>query len=380
MFRNTYMEIDEKAIQNNIKNIKENYPGYEYYFAVVKGNAYGHDFSVVKTIVEAGINYLAVANLDEALEIRKIDKNTPILCFGYVDPNYLAKAYENNITITICSTDYFDKIKDTKLKLKVHIKLNTGMNRIGIKTLESLDRIIKEIKDTNLTLEGIYTHFATSGVYDPYYDYQLNNFLKLTKNIDLKSIPIVHLFNSLALVKHKKLDFANGVRLGIAMYGYSANANIPDNKLWLFNLKRKFKLLGHKVSDVTVNNNLNLKKTITIYSEVIYITKIYPGEFVGYNAVHKAKEEEIIATVAIGHADGITSAYKYVKINDKKYPIVAVYMDYISVKVDSSVNLYDKVIIIDQDDLTLSNVARNSGDTVHHLLVSLNRLNVIYKK
>ena len=379
MYRNSYVLVDEKKLFNNIKNIMKNYPGYKYYFGVVKGNAYGHGDMVVKTMIEAGINYLAVSSLDEAISVRKHDKDIPILCFGYIKKEDLEAAFKNNVTLTIISYDYFKDIKDTKFKLKVHIKLNTGMNRIGIKKQEELENIIKEIKDTNLILEGIYTHFATSGVYDTYFDAQLNKFKELTKNIDLKKIPIVHLYNSLALVKHNGLEFANGVRLGIAMYGFSASANIPANKLPLVNLKRKIKLKGKNVSPVNLNNNLKLEKVMSIYSEVIYITEIEPDEFVGYNAIHKSNGHEYIATVSIGHADGITNAFKYVKINGKTYPIIAIYMDYISVLVDKDVKVLDKVTIIG-DDLTFSNVASNSHDTVHHLLVSItNRLPRIYK-
>ncbi len=379
MYRNSYVLVDEKKLSNNIKNIMKNYPGYKYYFGVVKGNAYGHGDIVVKTMIDAGINYLAVSSLDEAISVRNYDKDIPILCFGYIKKDDLEAAFKNNVTLTIISYDYFKDIKDTKFKLKVHIKLNTGMNRIGIKKQDELESIIKEIKDTNLTLEGIYTHFATSGVYDAYFDMQLAKFKELTSNIDLKKIPIVHLYNSLALVKHNGLEFANGVRLGIAMYGFSASANIPDNKLPLVNLKRKIKLKGKNVSPVNLNNNLKLEKVMSIYSEVIYITEIEPDEFVGYNAIHKSSGHEYIATVSIGHADGITSAFKYVKINGKTYPIIAIYMDYISVLVDKDVKVLDKVTIIG-DGLSLSDVASNSHDTVHHLLVSItNRLPRVYK-
>ncbi len=378
MYRNSYVEINKTALINNIKNIIENYPDYKYYFAVVKGNAYSHGDILINDMISAGINYLAVSSLDEAISIRKYNKDIPILCFGYTSPKYLDVAYKNNITITIVSYDYYKLIKDTEFELKVHIKLNTGMNRVGIKKSEELEKVINEIKKSKLILEGIYTHFASSGVYDPYFDYQLDNFNKLTKNIDLNKIPIVHLYNSLGLVKHDKIKYANGVRLGISMYGFSANSNVPENRMLLFKLKRKIKLLGKKVSDVHINNNLKLEKVLSIKSEVIYITNIKKGEFVGYNAVHKAKCDEIIATIPIGHADGITSAFKYVKIKGKTYPIVAICMDYISVIVDDTININDEVTIIG-DDITLSQVARNSGDNVHHLLVSItNRLPRIY--
>jgi len=274
--------------------------------------------------------------------------------------------------------DYYNSIKDTTYKIKAHMKINTGMNRLGLKDKTKIKEIVDNLENSNIYLEGIYTHFATSGVQDIYWDKQISNFEELTSLIDLNKIEIVHLYNSMSLVKHNKCKYANGVRLGLIMYGFSYNANIPDNKIKLFNLKKKIKLLGKKVSDTNLNNNLKLNKVMSIYSKVININTLKKNEVVGYDAIFKASKDTYIATIEIGHADGITKYFDKVKIGGKLYNTVAVCMDYIMVEVDDTVKIGDEVTIIG-DGLLIAKVASNANDSVHHMLVSIsNRLPRVY--
>lgn len=361
--RETYALINLKYLKENIKEIKAVYNDYKYYIGVVKANSYGHGICTVSSLEEAGINYFAVSSLEEALEARKYTK-LPILCFGYVNIKDIEKVIENNITLSIISYEYFKELVKLDKKITVHIKINTGMNRFGIK--ENLDKIIKEIELSKLELEGIYTHLATSGVSDKYYDYQIKNFEKITKNIDLKKIKMVHIFNSLALARHKKLPYCNAVRLGLMMYGFTYNVGELNA---IATLKRKIKLKGKNISETTLTNKLKLKKVLSLYSEVVNINKIEKGEFAGYNAKYIADKTSFIAVVSIGHADGITNLYKEVEINNKKYKIVGICMDYILVLVDNSIKIHDKVTIIG-DKITVGNIASNL-DTPQHILVSI---------
>ena len=164
--RNTYALINLEYLKNNLKEIMDNYH-YDYYMAVVKAGAYGHGFEITKTLDKAGINYFCVATLDEALEVRKLTRK-PILCFGYV--NDLDLAQKNDITLSIISYEYFEKLLKANLKIKVHLKINSGMNRFGINNKEDVLEIFNKIKNSNMELEGVYTHLATSGVSDVYYD------------------------------------------------------------------------------------------------------------------------------------------------------------------------------------------------------------------
>ena len=356
--RNTYALINLNYLKNNIKEIMREYH-YDYYLGVVKANAYGHGYDIIPTLDEAGINYFCVATMEEAIDVRRLT-NKPILCFGYVNDINLAQKYD--ITLSIISHEFFEKLLRADLKIKVHLKINSGMNRFGINNKDEVLEIFNKIKKSNMQLEGVYTHLATSGVSDIYYDKQISNFEEITSLINLKEVPIVHLFNSISLARHNKLKYANGVRIGLMMYGFTYNIKMSKIRM----LKRKF--LFKKISQVKLTNNLHLKKVMSLQSEVITINRVKKGDFVGYGAKYIARKDELIAVVAIGHADGISNCYKKVMINNKEYCIVGICMDYIMVLVDDKVKVHDKVELICENLVIGRDIV---GDTPHHLLVSI---------
>ena len=228
MFRKTYVKITNSKLRENVKQIISNYSDYKYYIGVVKGNAYGHGDYIVNDLIESGINYLAVSSLEEALSIRKYNKEVPILCLEPINIEYISEIMQNHITITVESKDYALGLLQQKIssKLKIHIKLDTGMSRLGFNSRQELEETINLLKENrNICIEGLYTHFATSGINDNYYDRQIEKFQELTNNINLNEIPIIHLGRSMTLVNHPKLDFVNAIRLGICMYGF--NNSIP---------------------------------------------------------------------------------------------------------------------------------------------------------
>ena len=376
MYRNTYLEVNCKKLKNNIINIIENYPNYSYYFGVVKANAYGHGSYIINSLIEGGINYLAVSSLEEAIKLREYNTQIPILVLEPIHLEYLEECIKNNITITIANINYFNELLKINLsnQLKIHIKLDTGMSRLGITNKEDFDKIISTINtNSNLFLEGIFTHFATSGINDKHWDNQLNKFKNITQNIDLSKIPIVHLGRSLTLVNHEKIPFCNGTRLGIAMYGMSQN--MPEGtgiRALLRNFKNKRIRKKLNISATTTTNNLKLSTAITLFSEVIDIKKIHKNDIVGYGALFTADNDMTIATIPIGYADGIPKNLKHVLINDKKYNIVGeMCMDMICVHVDDSVKLYDKVILIDDDKLAVKKVASECGISSYSLFTNI---------
>ena len=320
MYRNTYALISLSNISHNIKVLKEYLCNYKYYIAVVKANCYSHhDIKVIKTMINSGINYLAVATLDEALEIRKKIKKIPILCLGVIPAKYINICVKNNITITINSLNYLKEIIKKKIKgIKEHIKINSGMNRLGINNSFELNKVYRLLKDNNVNIEGIYTHMCDALNKKKTMD-QFETFENITKDINLYDIPIIHLCASESLIKYNKKRYVNGCRLGIAMYG-------------LMNLEFK-----------------NLLPTFKLISEVIQINKVKKGETVGYLSSYKTKRNEYIAVVSIGYADGIIRSNKgrNVYINNKPYPIVGnICMDMLFVRVDEKVKVHDKVEII----------------------------------
>lgn len=371
MYRPTYVKIENDILTNNIKEIISKYNDYKYYIGVVKANAYGHGDYIVNDLIKGGINYLAVSSLEEALSIRKYNQEIPILCLEPIKLEHLSVILENDITITIESLEYTKELLklNPSQKLKIHLKLDTGMSRLGFTYKQNLDETISLIKENkHLYLEGIYTHLATSGINDIYYDKQINKFKELTSNIDLSTIDIVHLNRSITLTHHQKLPFETGTRLGIIMYGFSQSINSPTG---LKKIKRDFLHKIHHISPTIMENDLNLKTAFSLYTEVISIRNIKKGDFAGYGANYLAKEDMTIATLPIGYADGVSASMKYVSINDKKYEIVGdICMDMTLVKVDKYVKLHDKVEIFGHD-ISIKNVARNMHSNAYHVLTGI---------
>ena len=380
MYRNTYVKIENEVLTNNVKEIIKYYNNYKYYIGVVKANAYGHGDYIVNDLIKGGINYLAVSSLEEAISIRKYNQDIKILCLEPIKLEHKDKALDNNITITIESLEYIKELIKKQLpnKLNIHLKLDTGMNRLGFTNKSALEETISLInKNKNTYLEGLYTHLGTSGVNDIYYDKQISNFKYLTKDIDLSKIPIVHLNRSITLAHHEKLPFETGTRLGIMMYGFNQSLNEPKG---LRKIKRDFLNKIKGISPTILSNNLNLKTAYSLHTEVMNIKYIKKGDFVGYGANYLAKEDTIIATLPIGYADGMSKLMKHVVINNKKYPIIGdICMDMTSIKIDNSVKLYDKVEIFGKN-ISIKNVANNMNTNAYHIFTGItNRVPRIYE-
>ena len=243
------------------------------------------------------------------------------MCLGVIPSEYIKICKKKDITITINSLDYMKELsKENIKKLKAHIKINTGMNRLGISNVEEVLHVMELAKNSNIILEGIYTHIYEA-LNVELYNKQKEKFEAILKSINGNKIfKIVHMSASDACALYEKPDFVNGCRLGIIMYGF------------------------------TLQKDLNLKSTFELYSEVIQINTIKRDETVGYNGLYKGKEEEEkIAVVSIGYDDGIIrkNTGRYVYINDKRYPIVGnVCMDMLFIRIDDDVKVHDKVTIL----------------------------------
>ena len=320
MYRHTYVEVNLNNISSNIKKIINRCNNYEYYFGVVKADSYGHySNKVVNTIISSGINYLAVATLDEALEIRKDIKDIPILILGIVDLKYINICIDNNITICLSNKVYVEKLNkiDNINHLKVHFKINTGMNRLGFSNIDDFKYSYDLIKD-KVIVEGIFSHIYNAINKEDTYK-QVSLFKLYTDLVDVK---IKHLFASDAMLLYEKCDFCNGCRIGISMYGLSEAKDIE------------------------------LDTTFKLISEVIQINEDVTGTL-GYNGTYSISEGDRIAVIPIGYADGFIRHNKgnYVYINDNKYKIIGnICMDMLFVLVDSNIKVGDKVYLIKDND------------------------------
>lgn len=370
MFRKTYAEINSETLESNVRQICGYYPDFKYYFGVVKGNAYGHGMQSVKALAAGGINYFATATLEEAIRIREYEYDIPILCLEPVAPEFSLTSFENGVTLTVHRHDYLEQLLEiAPAGTKVHIKLDTGMNRLGFKNPDEVKKCVELIeKSGNITLEGIYTHLATSGLNDLHYDEQLAEFKRLTGKIDLSAVPIVHIDRSLTLVHHKKPDFVNGTRLGICMYGFAQSIPSPTG---LHALKRKLLLHGQMPDEPVFENSLKLKTAMSLYSEIIDVKKVKKGEFVGYGAKFTADRDITAATAAIGYYDGVPANAKAVYVNNTSCRIIGeVCMDMIQLEVPDNTKIGDRVEIFGNN-IPISASAHRSGTNAYRLLTGI---------
>lgn len=383
MYRKTYVEINEDVLEKNTNEIINKYNEYKYYFGVVKNNAYHHGIKVVNSLIRGGVNYLAVSSLEEAIDIRKYNTEIPVLVLEPIDLDFIDDVINNKVTLTVDSLKYLKLLDKLNIpyKLNIHLKIDSGMNRLGFKKRKDINEAINIIRgNKKLYLEGIYSHFATSGIQDVHYDKQVENFLSLTKDIDLNEIPIVHMDRSLTFVTHEKLKFVNGVRLGIVLFGFNGSRKVGNGiKAKIRNLKRNMYVKRYHISESILENDLKLNTAFKLYSTVMSIRKAKKGEYVGYNASYKVKEDGFVATIPIGYADGVTKEFENVVINKKRYKIISDSMDMIMVLVDKSIKYKDKVEIFG-DNISVRETSNRLGVNAYHLFNQIsNRVVRIHK-
>lgn len=375
---NNYVEVDLNNIAFNTKSVLHKFNNYKYYIGVVKGNAYGHGYEVANTMIENGINYLAVSDITEARKLKKVLKrDIPILIMTPTDLNCIDECIENNFTIVISNYNYYQDLKKLNKKIKVHLIINSGMNRLGLNKIDEIETIYHECFNTqnNIILEGIFTHMATLGIIDTNWDNQLKTFKILTKNIDLKRIDIVHISCSSSLIIHPKIEFCNGIRIGSLLYGVSI---IPINEDGFINKLKKIKRNAiRKQKNISLINpdfNIELKQALTLYSKVLDIKDVSSNSYVGYNASYKTENDIKVAVVGMGYANGLpfNNYNRKVKINDTYYSIIgSTNMNMLTVMVDSKVKINDKVILLDnmKDTRIVANIM---GVSPVYLFTSIN--------
>ena len=376
----TIVTINLKNLEENAKNICEKYKDYKYKIAVLKSNAYGHGYKIVNSIIKGGINAVAVSYISEAKEIRKLNKEIPIICMQPISLNDIDYASSENISVTIHSLDYLKKFnKKVKKNLCIHIKLDTGMNRLGFKDELSLKEAIDIInKNKLIEIEGVFTHFATTGIFDKLWDNQVEKFKSLTKDIDLSKIKMVHLYSSTSLLDHKKLPFANAFRVGIALYGYNVSPSFSKKGLKnkLRNIRNNYLRKKYNISPVNYDVDINLRRAMFMKTHLLDIKKVNAGEGIGYGG-KKAETDEFVGILPIGYSNGIgTNPNRFVLINGKRYNMVgSMSMNMMMIKVDETVSIDDEVVILG-DEITLGVMSRFNGKQISETLLDIGNNNI----
>jgi alanine racemase len=331
-YRDTWAEVDLDYILSNVASVKKLLPQEVEIIAVVKANAYGHgDVKVAESALNAGATYLAVAFMDEAIALRNKGIKAPILVLGATRPEDVELAIKFDITITVFQIEWIKSAQSFLPKdkiLPVHIKLDTGMGRIGIRTKEELTAVEQMISsDKRLEIEGIFTHFATADEVDQtYFDKQIEVFHDLLSVME-EQPKYIHCSNSAAALRFSKANF-NAVRLGIAMYGLTPSLEIE-----------------HEIP-------FPLKEAFSLRSRLVHVKKLKKGDKVSYGATYEAEDEEWIGTIPIGYADGWIRRLQgqEVLVEGKRVPIVGrICMDQCMVKLPHEVAVGTTVTLIGRE-------------------------------
>lgn len=364
-YRHTWAEIQLDAIEENLKAIRKVLPPSTSIMAVVKANGYGHGaLETAEVALETGAELLGVALLDEALYLRKNGIRAPILVLGHCPPEYAPIAAKHSISLTVYQKDWLLQAKKVLSKpVAIHIKVDTGMGRIGVQTEEELFELLTELNlSDSFIFEGIFTHFAKADSKDTeYYQTQLERFLRTLEVVKEKP-RWIHASNSAASLLHETGQF-NLARIGIAMYGLTPSPEIAD-------------ILPVK-----------LQGALSLHSTLIHVKKVPKGAKISYGCTYEAEEEEWIGTIPIGYADGWIRALQgqEVLVNGLRAPIVGrICMDQCMVKLPGKMPIGTKVTLIGKsghEEITVDEIAKKLGTINYEVACMISiRIPRIYKR
>lgn len=327
--------IDLDALAFNIKNIRSRTKRGTRIIGIIKADAYGHgSVETAEVLLENGADWLAVAVVDEALNLRRNGIEAPVLLLGYTPELRLEDVINNGFIQTVYSYDIAQKLSKAAVKLGktavVHIKIDTGMGRIGYRVNEdSANEIVEISKLPNIEVNGMFTHFSTADEADKTYTYsQFDKFIKMDSMLKDRglNIPVRHASNSAGI-----MDFDNMmldmVRPGIILYGAYP-------------------------SDEVKKENLMLKPVMSVKTHVSYVKTVEAGDYVSYGREYQAPGRRIIATIPVGYADGFIRAYSKggrVLIRGQYAPIIGrICMDQFMVDVTdiNDVEINDEVVLM----------------------------------
>ncbi|WP_235988818.1 alanine racemase [Aquibacillus kalidii] len=338
-YRDSWVEVNLDHIDYNIQQLRQRLSESTNIYAVVKANAYGHgDIQVAKKALKAGASGLAVALLDEAIKLREAEITAPILVMGWIRPEDSVVAAKYNITVTFYQKQWLKQVKQLKLDntLKLHMKWDTGMGRIGIRTIQELVDILGELKEDNgekFNLEGIFSHFATADEASlDYYKQQKSvfNTLYQTFSDNWNKPVILHTGNSAASMRFPD-EMLHYVRFGISMYGLYPSPIVKKER------------------------PIDLKPALSLHSKLIHVKKVEPGTSISYGATYTSTEEEWIGTIPLGYADGIRRKLQgqEVLIEGERYPIVGrICMDQLMIRMSKEYPIGTKVTLIGNEKQT----------------------------
>ena len=349
-----WAEINLDNIAHNVKEIRRVTNKNAEIMGVVKADAYGHGvFEVTRTLLANGVSRLAVSMLDEAIQLRREGIEVPILVLGYTDPARANEILENDVTQSVYSHELAQALSKEAVrqgkKVKLHIKIDTGMSRIGFMPGYSAVKNVMEIeKLPNVIIEGLFTHFASADEKDR--DYTLMQFEKfMSICCELQRIgihiPVKHCANSAGIIEYPEMHL-DMVRPGIILYGM-----YPSNEV--------------------CKEKIDLKPAMTLKANVIMVKEIEQNTPISYGRIFTTERKSKIATIPIGYADGYSrmlSNKGRVLINGQFAPVVGrICMDQCMIDVtdiEGDIEVGDEVVLIGeqgQRNISVEDVAETIG-------------------
>ena len=351
----TWLEIDLDAIAKNTRNIKKLIGQNKELMAVVKGNAYGHDvLEIVPIFLKNGATRLAVARLEEGIFLRKAGIDVPILVLSATLKEEAETALMHDITTSACNISFIKKMNELSLKLKkkakIHLKIDTGMGRLGVKSEKAVDFIKKVLTFDHIIIEGIFTHFSVADEKDKKYtEEQFRKFSEILKILEKEKIriPLKHVSNSATLLdlEHMWLDM---VRPGIALYGLYPSKEVK--KVIKLIPAQRFKTRIAFLKELPAEKSISYGRTYTTY-----------------------KKNTIIASLPIGYADGysrLLSNKGEVLVRGRRMPIIGrICMD------QCMIDVTDLPLVKIGDEVVLWGKQGNERITVEEIADKLNTIN-----
>ena len=359
--RPTLVEVDINRLSDNFRAIRQHVAPAKV-MPILKANAYGHGLLRVAQLMESlGADYIGVAVLEEGILLRENDIHMPILVLGGILGNQVPGFLKNDLTITASSIDKLCQVDEIAaqmgIKAKVHLKIDTGMERIGVHYYNAPNFLETALKCRSIDLEGIYSHFANadrSNLTDARHQFErFQEVLSFYEEHSLPPPPLRHMANSPAILQLPEANF-DMVRPGLLLYGVYPSVQIPHT--------------------VMVHPALSWK------SRVVYFKVIQPGHPVGYGSTWQSDHMVRAITAPVGYGDGYfrsMSDKACVLVRGRKYPVVGrISMDQIVINIewDSAYN-DDEVILIGESDgesITCEDLADWAGTIPYEILTNIN--------
>ncbi len=354
MLNRAWAEINLDNIAHNVREIRRITNEKAEIMGVVKADAYGHGvFEVVRTLLDNGVTSLAVSMLDEAIQLRQFGIDVPILILSYTDPRRAEEIIQHNVTQTVFSHDLAEALSEAavrlKKKVKIHIKIDTGMSRVGFMPgYSAVKNVVAISRLPGIIIEGLFTHFASADEEDKSYTYmQFERFMSICSELSRIGvyIPIKHVANSAALLQFPEMHL-DMVRPGIILYGMYPSEHVDKSKI-------------------------DLKPAMTLKANVILVKTVEKNTSISYGRIFTTKRESRIATIPIGYADGYSrtlSNRARVLIHGQFAPVVGrICMDQCMVDVtdlDCEVKVGDEVVLFGKQgdrELPIEEVAAGMG-------------------